>query len=275
MENFKVGDVVARKSYDYDILFKIVRINSNGIIDLARAISKDNSRCNGNLMTEKSKTLDFFKKGKLSTSNRCKRNNNLLTTFSNVHELYNMIMENYFDNKPIIINLGDTCKLFTKIKEKRINTKISIYHGNEPPLELLSSNELIDKIQYYRILKNVTKAELADSIGVDAETYSNYERKRMEFINPLHINIILEKLDIKDKVEVPEFSKFISEYPLTRIVKILKDEKINKVDFVRKSGIKRGSIDRWFRRDGNLKIMPLMYKKLYLYWKKYRNYESK
>lgn len=44
MENFKVGDVVARKSYDYDILFKIVRINSNGIIDLARAISKDNSR---------------------------------------------------------------------------------------------------------------------------------------------------------------------------------------------------------------------------------------
>ena len=35
MENFKVGDVVARKSYDYDILFKITKINSNGIIDLA------------------------------------------------------------------------------------------------------------------------------------------------------------------------------------------------------------------------------------------------
>ena len=30
-----MGDVVARKSYDYDILFKIIKINSNGIIDLA------------------------------------------------------------------------------------------------------------------------------------------------------------------------------------------------------------------------------------------------
>ena len=34
MENFKIGDVVARKSYNYDILFKIVGINSNSIADL-------------------------------------------------------------------------------------------------------------------------------------------------------------------------------------------------------------------------------------------------
>ena len=35
MENFKIGDIVARKSYNYDILFKITKINSNGMIDLA------------------------------------------------------------------------------------------------------------------------------------------------------------------------------------------------------------------------------------------------
>lgn len=35
MEKFKIGDIVARKSYDYDILFKITKINSNGIIELA------------------------------------------------------------------------------------------------------------------------------------------------------------------------------------------------------------------------------------------------
>lgn len=35
MEKFKIGDVVARKSYDYDILFKITKINNNGIIELA------------------------------------------------------------------------------------------------------------------------------------------------------------------------------------------------------------------------------------------------
>lgn len=42
MESFKVGDVVARKSYDYDILFKVVKVNSNGIIELARIIGEDN-----------------------------------------------------------------------------------------------------------------------------------------------------------------------------------------------------------------------------------------
>ncbi|CCY71844.1 yabG peptidase U57 [Clostridium sp. CAG:921] len=35
MENFKVGDIVARKSYNYDVLFKITKVNQNGIVELA------------------------------------------------------------------------------------------------------------------------------------------------------------------------------------------------------------------------------------------------
>ena len=34
MSSFKIGDIVARKSYNYDVLFRITRINSNGMIDL-------------------------------------------------------------------------------------------------------------------------------------------------------------------------------------------------------------------------------------------------
>ena len=45
MEKFKIGDVVARKSYNFDILFKVVGINNNGIVDLVRPNRKDNSRC--------------------------------------------------------------------------------------------------------------------------------------------------------------------------------------------------------------------------------------
>lgn len=44
METFKVGDIVARKSYNFDIMFKIVGIK-NDIVDLVRDYSKDNSRC--------------------------------------------------------------------------------------------------------------------------------------------------------------------------------------------------------------------------------------
>lgn len=35
MEKFKVGDIVARKSYNYDVIFKVIGINNNGLIDLA------------------------------------------------------------------------------------------------------------------------------------------------------------------------------------------------------------------------------------------------
>lgn len=34
MSNFKIGDIVARKSYNYDVLFKITNIYPNGIVDL-------------------------------------------------------------------------------------------------------------------------------------------------------------------------------------------------------------------------------------------------
>lgn len=34
MPNFKIGDIVARKSYNYDVLFRITNIHPNGIVDL-------------------------------------------------------------------------------------------------------------------------------------------------------------------------------------------------------------------------------------------------
>lgn len=40
METFKVGDIVARKSYNFDIMFKIIGIR-NDIVDLARNYCKN------------------------------------------------------------------------------------------------------------------------------------------------------------------------------------------------------------------------------------------
>ena len=34
MPKFKIGDIVARKSYNYDVLFRITNIQPNGIVDL-------------------------------------------------------------------------------------------------------------------------------------------------------------------------------------------------------------------------------------------------
>lgn len=40
MANFKIGDIVARKSYNYDILFRITNIHPNGIVDLVGITSR-------------------------------------------------------------------------------------------------------------------------------------------------------------------------------------------------------------------------------------------
>jgi hypothetical protein len=42
METFKVGDIVARKSYNFDIMFKVVGIK-NEVADLVRDYCKNNS----------------------------------------------------------------------------------------------------------------------------------------------------------------------------------------------------------------------------------------
>lgn len=44
METFKVGDIVARKSYNFDIMFRVVNIR-NEIVDLVRNYCKNCSRC--------------------------------------------------------------------------------------------------------------------------------------------------------------------------------------------------------------------------------------
>ncbi len=195
-----------------------------------------------------------------------------MTEFPTISEIYDEINEKYLNNKFISINCKNTSELFDKIKENKIDTKISIYPYKEPPSELLESNNLIDKIQYYRRLRNISIAKIAKLIGVDDETYSKYETKKIPFINPAHINIILEELDIKDKIEIPEFVKFIEEYPLSKIISIIKDEMVTKSDFIKKSGINREALDRWLKENGSQKIPTHMYEKLYLYWKKYKGY---
>ena len=40
MSNFKIGDIVARKSYNYDVLFRITNMHPNGIIDLVGITSR-------------------------------------------------------------------------------------------------------------------------------------------------------------------------------------------------------------------------------------------
>ena len=40
MSNFKIGDIVARKSYNYDVLFRIINIHPNGIVDLVGITSR-------------------------------------------------------------------------------------------------------------------------------------------------------------------------------------------------------------------------------------------
>ena len=177
--------------------------------------------------------------------------------------------EKHLNNKKIMVDYNVTCDLFKQIKDKGINTKVDITKMDKPNIQLLESKDLIDKIHYYRLKNKVTKIEMAKFAGIDAETYSNYEKKKIPLINGKYI----EKLNIKDKVEISGFDKFVIEYPLTKIVKIIVSEHITIAEFCRRSEIGREAVCRWIKRKGNIKINYNMFKKLYIYWKKYKNYD--
>lgn len=91
MENFKIGDIVARKSYNFDILFKIVGIKSNGMIDLvgltvriiADAPEYDLKHINKEEVQERMQTIE---KSRMVRLNRCY--SNMTKKFNNMNSYY-------------------------------------------------------------------------------------------------------------------------------------------------------------------------------------------
>lgn len=92
MSNFKVGDIVARKSYNYDVLFRITNIRPDGIVDLVGItvrIIADAQEYDLKLI-EKEELENKLKNIEMSRRTRMTRSYNNLTSYKNNNKMKNI-----------------------------------------------------------------------------------------------------------------------------------------------------------------------------------------
>ena len=139
MDIFKIGDVVARKSYNLDILFKIVNINKN-IVDLAGLtvrIVADSPMSDLVHITE-TETNDIIKKiddSRRKRMDRCYHNINkkfnIRDTISDNPNVY--VKEKIFKKPGVILHIDGDSEYTEKCREnyKRMGLTAYVYNINE------------------------------------------------------------------------------------------------------------------------------------------------
>ena len=116
MPNFKIGDVVARKSYNYDVLFKVVGYNLNGQIDLiginvritADAYEYDLKLINSDELKLKLKNIENNRKERINRSISSINRKNYYNR-DNSYMYYHICYNNIFNCCYIFINKKNTC----------------------------------------------------------------------------------------------------------------------------------------------------------------------
>ena len=147
MENFKIGDVVARKSYNYDILFKIVGINSNSIADLvglsvriiADAPTYDLKHISKEELDRRTKEEELTRRDRI---NRCysnmnkKYNYNYLRDVMNPNDNPNIFKKDAVLKKPgIILHIDGDLEYTEKCRDSYRKMGITAYAYNIPEKE--------------------------------------------------------------------------------------------------------------------------------------------
>ena len=176
------------------------------------------------------------------------------------------------NNKSLYIDGCKISKIFKDLKNKDINTYVEIKDDKLIDKNLLNSEDIIDKIHYYRNLKKISKLEMAQSVSIDEETYAKYENKKTCLINNEYINKFWDMLNVDEKLVLPEFNRFIEEYPLTKIAEIFKSYNISVNKLKNLTKLSTTALTGILRTNGNIKITSNTYKKLFEYWKTYENY---
>lgn len=153
METFKVGDIVARKSYNFDVLFKVLAVNKNNIIDLVgitvRIIADAPDYDLKHVKTEEvSKMLSSIENSRKIRINRC---------YSSINKKYNNIRDN--------INLSEEPNIFQK--DSILKKPGTILH-------------LDGDLEYYKKSKEIYK-----KMGLNAYVYNIPEAEQYRQVNSL------------------------------------------------------------------------------------------
>ena len=160
MPNFKIGDIVARKSYNYDVLFKVVGYNLNGQIDLiginvritADAYEYDLKLINSDELKLKLKNIENNRKERINRSissinrkNYYNRDNNYMYYQNNYREIYTK--DKLFKKPGKVLHIDGDEEYTLKCREMYKKLGINAYVLNIPESEQYR--------QVYNLLKKV------------------------------------------------------------------------------------------------------------------------
>lgn len=168
------------------------------------------------------------------------------------------------ENSDVILDNTTVTKLFKKLKRSNIfneNLHLSFNKYVEPPIELLHTNDFMDKIKYYRLYKRIPQRQIAIYAGVDPETYRDFEIKKYEIQDFKIAEKFIEFLNIEKEVELPDYFKFMKKYPLDKLKKLI-DEKFGRKKFSNLTEIKIPTINSWYQKDKVKNISTCTYKKI-------------
>lgn len=147
MENFRIGDIVARRSYNYDILFKITNIHPNGMIDLvgltvrivADAPDYDLKHIAPDEVNRRINNIEISRRARINRCYTSMKNRNYKGYF-NSKEYYsetpNIYQKEKMLKKPgIILHLDGDLEYTDRCKENYKKMGITAYTYNVPEVE--------------------------------------------------------------------------------------------------------------------------------------------
>ena len=146
---------------------------------------------------------------------------------------------------------NDISKLFKTMKENTcIDTNVMV---NANDMLELNRDDFIDVISYYRRLKGISQCEFSQMLGLNEDSYGQYERGIIKLTNIEMIEKMVKTLDIEDNIELPDYISFLKENPKEQIKDYMLRNNLGYKQFAQKSQIPEGTIRGWFDRKEYLK----------------------
>ena len=176
----------------------------------------------------------------------------------------------FLNNNDVEINCKDAKKIFNVIKRsEKVKENLIIEYDlrNEHVIDdWLKTDEFMDKIKYYRILKKVSQRKISEFIGADPETYRQYELKNFDIQDPLKAEKMIKYLELENIVELPDYFKIKKKYDINNIQKII--TKFGRETFIKETGLDNETINSWYGKDMK-QISTYSYKKMVNFFRKY------
>lgn len=168
------------------------------------------------------------------------------------------------DNSELFAYYNDISDLFKKIKSKGILNKSIIIDTYEVADDkLLDSGDFMDKVIYHRIKKHYTPSSFAEELGLDRDTYYQYENGTFKFHNVEMVKKIVKILEMSEE-DIPDYIKFIINDPIEQIKAFMKKYNISRKQFSKNSKISMNTFNKWFVEDGQISIKNFNKLKAYM-----------